>query len=450
MILFKNARLINQGRSYIASVLVEGARIKAIYEGTNTTPEGIERSAHEVIPCQGLMLLPGCIDDQVHFREPGLTHKASISSESRAAVAGGVTSFMDMPNTKPTTTTLEAWEDKMARGEATSWANYAFFFGGSNDNADQIALVERQHRRHLPGLKLFLGSSTGSMLVDDQETLRRIFSETDMIIATHCESEAVIAANKAHYMGLGVELGVEYHPLIRSAEACYRSSAEAVELADKLGSRLHILHVSSERELSLFSSDIPLTQKRITAEACVHHLFFSDADYARLGNAIKWNPAIKTLADRDALRCAVASGRIDIVATDHAPHLWSEKQGDCLTAASGGPLVQHSLQTMLRLSNEGLWSTEHVVECLAHRPATLFGIMDRGYICEGYFADLVLVSERPYTITKDNCLSHCGWSPLEGEVMPHTIEGTWVNGQCAYRHGQLSEERPKAEALEFA
>lgn len=448
--LFRNALIVNEGRSYIASLLVEGSRIATIYEGEDASPEGLERTCHEVVDCRGLWLLPGCIDDQVHFREPGLVHKACIASESRAAVAGGVTSFMDMPNTNPPTTTITAWEDKMQRAAETSWANYGFFFGGTNDNADE---VRRLDRRRLPGLKLFLGSSTGNMLVDNRQTLERIFSETDLIIATHCESEEIIRANKAYYKAQhGLDgLDVTFHPLIRSAEACYRSSAEAVELATRLGSRLHILHVSTERELDLFRSDLPLEQKRITAEVCVHHLWFHDADYVRLGNQIKWNPAIKTLADRDALRAAVRSGRIDLVATDHAPHLWSEKQGGCLSAASGGPLVQHSLMAMLDMADRGLWSRELVVERMAHAPARLFGVVGRGFIRPGYFADLVLVDPSlPYTVIPDNNLTHCGWSPLMGETFAHSVVATWVNGQNAYRHGQVSETRPAVEALTFA
>lgn len=447
--LLRNALLINEGRSYTASVLLDGELIAAIYEGANTYPEALEHEVDRVMPCEGLWLLPGLIDDQVHLREPGLTHKASIASESRAAVAGGVTSFMDMPNTNPPTTTLEAWEDKMQRGAETSWANYAFFFGGTNDNAGELKRLDR-HR--LPGIKLFLGSSTGNMLVDNRETLERIFSETDMIIATHCESESIIRANKEHYKRLiGKDnLDVSYHPLIRSAEACYRSSAEAVELATRLNSRLHILHVSTERELSLLRSDLPLEQKRITSEVCVHHLLFTDADYATLGNKIKWNPAVKTLADREALRAAVRSGLVDIVATDHAPHLWSEKQGDCLSAASGGPLVQHSLQTMLELAAQGIFTRELVVERMAHLPAVLFGVQKRGFIRTGYFADLVLVDpHKPYTVTSANNLTHCGWSPLEGMTFGHSIHTTWVNGQIVYHEGQLSQVRPCVSALTF-
>lgn len=448
-LLLRDATLTNEGRSYVGSVLIDGAFIVAVYEEGELIPTAMLEGARE-LDCRGKWLLPGCIDDQVHFREPGLTHKASIATESRAAVAGGVTSFMDMPNTKPTTTSLEAWQDKMRRAEETSWANYAFFFGGTNDNADE---VKRLDRRHTPGLKLFLGSSTGNMLVDNRDTLERIFAETDMLIATHCESEAVIAANKAHYLSLYPEeaLDVHYHPLIRSAEACYRSSAEAVELATRLGSRLHILHISTARELELFRGDIPLETKKITSEACVHHLLFSDTDYARLGNQIKWNPAVKTLQDREALREAVKTGLIDLVATDHAPHLWSEKEGHCLKAASGGPLIQHSLLSMLRLAEQGVFAKEVVVERMAHAPARLYRIDRRGYIRTGYYADLVLINpSRGYTITESNNLTHCAWSPLMGETYSMSVERTWVNGDCVYEEGRLSEERPRVEALVFA
>lgn len=445
--LLHQATITNEGRSFLGSVLIDGAFIVAVYEGLDVVPQEVLNQAN-IIDCSGLWLLPGGIDDQVHFREPGLTHKASIESESRAAIAGGITSFMDMPNTKPTTTTLEAWQDKMRRGAETSWANYSFFFGGTNDNAD---LLHRVDRAYTPGIKLFLGSSTGNMLVDNKETLTRIFSETDMLIATHCESEQVIRENKAHYLALHdqKDLDVSFHPLIRSAEACYRSSAEAVGLAHKLGSRLHILHISTARELELFSN-APWTEKKVTSEACVHHLYFSDENYKTLGNKLKWNPAIKTLADREALREAVRTGKIDVVATDHAPHLWSEKQGDCLTAASGGPLIQHSLIAMLKLCNEGVFSRELVVERMSHRPADLFGIDRRGYIRVGYYADLVLVDpNQTYTVTAENNLTRCAWSPFEGIIFPHTVKQTWINGFCAYRDGQLSSERPPVEALHY-
>lgn len=448
-LLFSEATLINEGRCYVGSVLVDGAFIVAIYEGEGSVPTELLGQC-KVIDCRGKWLLPGCIDDQVHFREPGLTHKATIESESKAAIAGGITSFMDMPNTKPTTTTIEAWEWKMTRAAESSWANYSFFFGGTNDNWEQLKYI----KRHLtPGIKLFLGSSTGNMLVDSHSTLERFFGQTDMLIATHCESEAVIKANKEYYLAQHKqeELDVQYHPLIRSAEACYRSSSEAVELATRLGSRLHILHISTERELSLFRNDIPLSEKRITSEACVHHLWFHDGDYQRLGNKLKWNPAVKTLSDREALRAAVRSGLIDIVATDHAPHLLNEKEGDCLTAASGGPLIQHSLLSMLQLALEGVFTRELVVDRMAHQPALLYGVEKRGFIREGYYADLVLVDpNRSYIVTDENNLTQCAWSPLMGQTYDMTVEATYVNGCCAYHNGKLSEERPRVEALTYA
>lgn len=445
--LLHQATLVNEGSSYVASVLIEGAYISAIYKPEDVT-ETLLNSC-EVIDCQGKWVLPGCIDDQVHFREPGLTHKACIASESKAAIAGGITSFMDMPNTKPTTTTIEAWQDKMHRAEATSWANYAFYFGGTNDNVDLLKHIDR---KYTPGIKLFLGSSTGNMLVDKPESLERFF-ETDFLITTHCESESVIQSNKALFLAQYPQqnLDVRYHPLIRSAEACYRSSSQAVELAERLGTRLHILHISTERELKLFRSDIPLEQKKITSEVCVHHLLFDDRDYAHLGNLIKWNPAIKTVTDKEALRLAVRDGLVDIIATDHAPHLLSEKQGDCLTAASGGPLVQHALLSMLELAREGFFSKETVVERMAHAPAKLFGIEKRGFIRVGYYADLVIVDPQTrFTVQNANNLTHCAWSPLMGKSFSSSIYATWVNGICAYKDGQLSEQRPQVKALSFA
>ena len=342
-ILIKNARIVNEGRMFKGSVLIDGDKIAEVFE--EVVPE--TASNVQVIDAEGKLLLPGAIDDQVHFREPGLTHKGDIASESRAAVAGGVTSFMDMPNTKPQTTTIADLEWKLQRGAETSAANYSFFFGGTNDNMDEIRKLDRSR---VPGLKLFLGSSTGNMLVDKKESLERIFGEADMLIAIHAEKEEVIKRNIAYYTGLyGEDLDISFHSKIRSEEACYASSSEAVELATRLNSRLHILHLSTAKELTLLSNEIPLSEKKITGEVCVHHLWFHDGDYAKFGNRIKWNPSIKTLEDRIALRNAVNDNTIDIVATDHAPHLLSEKEGSCLKAASGGPLVQHSLKAALQL-----------------------------------------------------------------------------------------------------
>lgn len=432
----KDALIINEGRRFQGSVLIAGDTIEAVYEGP--VPPEVDTTPYEQIDAQGKWLLPGCIDDQVHFREPGLTHKADIESESRAAVAGGVTSFMDMPNTKPQTTTLEALEWKFERAAQTSVANYSFFFGGTNDNFKAIQQVDKTR---VPGLKLFLGSSTGNMLVNDKAALERIFSECGMLIAIHAEKEEIIQRNITHYTGLyGKDLDISFHSLIRSEEACYASSAEAVELATRLGARLHILHLSTARETTLLDNTLPLSEKQITGEVCVHHLWFHDGDYAQFGNRIKWNPSIKTLADRNALRQAVNENKIDIVATDHAPHLPAEKEGSCLKAASGGPLVQHSLVAMLELAREGHFTYEKVVEKMAHAPATLFHIDRRGYIRPGYYADLVLVDpQHAWTVSRENILSKCGWSPFEGYTFHHAVDTTFVNGEIAYQRGQVND-----------
>lgn len=432
----KDALIINEGRRFQGSVLIAGDTIEAVYEGP--VPPEVDTTPYEQIDAQGKWLLPGCIDDQVHFREPGLTHKADIESESRAAVAGGVTSFMDMPNTKPQTTTLEALEWKFERAAQTSVANYSFFFGGTNDNFKAIQQVDKTR---VPGLKLFLGSSTGNMLVNDKAALERIFSECGMLIAIHAEKEEIIQRNITHYTGLyGKDLDISFHSLIRSEEACYASSAEAVELATRLGARLHILHLSTARETTLLDNTLPLSEKQITGEVCVHHLWFHDGDYAQFGNRIKWNPSIKTLADRNALRQAVNENKIDIVATDHAPHLPAEKEGSCLKAASGGPLVQHSLVAMLELAREGHFTYEKIVEKMAHAPATLFHIDRRGYIRPGYYADLVLVDpQHAWTVSRENILSKCGWSPFEGYTFHHAVDTTFVNGEIAYQRGQVND-----------
>lgn len=434
-ILIKDALLINEGRSYNASVLIENDKIAAIYE--DLVPEQIENSA-EVIDARGKWLMPGVIDDQVHFREPGLTYKGDIASESRAAVAGGITTFMDMPNTKPQTTTLADLEYKFERGAETSVANYSFFFGGTNDNMDEIRKLDRSR---VPGLKLFLGSSTGNMLVDRKESLERIFGEAGMLIAVHAEKEEIIQRNIAHYTALyGENLDISFHAKIRSEEACYASSAQAAELAARLNTRLHILHLSTAKELTLLDGNRPLSEKKITGEVCVHHLWFSDQDYARFGNRIKWNPSIKTAADRDALISGLNSNKIDIVATDHAPHLLSEKEGSCLKAASGGPLVQHSLVAMLKMARAGSFTVEKVVEKMAHLPAELFGIDRRGYVRVGYYADLVLVDPAAsWTVAPENILYKCGWSPFEGYTFSHKVWKTFVNGQLAYNNDAVNK-----------
>lgn len=426
-ILIKNARIINEGHSFDGYVLIDGAFIQAVGETGDGLLPALEKDAKTIVDAKGKWLMPGAIDDQVHFREPGLTHKGDLASESKAAVAGGVTTFMDMPNTKPQTTAIEELEWKLQRGSEASVANYSFFFGGTNDNMDEIRKLDKSR---IPGLKLFLGSSTGNMLVDNKETLERIFGEANMLIAIHAEKEDVIRRNTTYYTEkFGQDLDITFHSKIRDEEACYASSSEAVELAIRLGSRLHILHLSTAKELGLLSNAMPLSQKKITAEVCVHHLWFHDEDYERMGNRIKWNPSIKTLQDREALREAVNNNTIDIVATDHAPHLLSEKEGSCLKAASGGPLVQHSLLAMLDLAAEGCFSYEKVVEKMAHMPADLFGIDRRGYIRPGYYADLVLVNPaKPTLVTPESLLYKCGWSPFEGYTFKHAINRTYVNG----------------------
>lgn len=432
----KNALIINEGRSFIGSALIDGDFITGVYEG-KTQPA--EAEGAEIVDATGKWLLPGVIDDQVHFREPGLTHKGSLGSESCAAVAGGVTSFMDMPNTKPQTTTLPELEWKFQRAAETSVANYSFFFGGTNDNFHEICKLDRSR---IPGLKLFLGSSTGNMLVNSPETLRRFFGETDLLIAIHAEKEEIIQRNKTFYIDrYGEEkLDASFHPKIRSEEACYASSAEAVNLAEALGTRLHILHVSTAKELQLFDNKATLRNKKITSETCVQYLWFSDEDYATLGNRMKWNPSIKSAADRTALREAVNTGLIDIVATDHAPHLLSEKEGSCLTAASGAPMVQHSLVVMLELAYRGIYTKEKVVEKMSHLPAELFRIDRRGYIRPGYYADLVLVDPSDkWTVTQDNLLYRCGWSPLEGQTFHRQVWKTYINGTQAYSNGMVND-----------
>lgn len=434
--LIKNVRIINEGRSYQGAVLINGEMIEAVYEGE--VPSEIIAETNDIVDGQGKWLLPGCIDDQVHFREPGLTYKADIYSESRAAVAGGVTSFMDMPNTKPQTTTLENLEWKFNRAAETSVANYSFFFGGTNDNMEDIRRLDRSR---VPGLKLFLGSSTGNMLVDKKDALERIFSESDLLIAVHAEKEEIIKRNIAYYtQQYGEDLDISFHSKIRSEEACYASSSEAVELATRLGTRLHILHLSTAKETTLLDNKLPLKDKKITGEVCVHHLWFHDGDYALFGNRIKWNPSIKTLADRTSLREAVNNDKIDIIATDHAPHLLSEKEGSCLKAASGGPLVQHSLIVMLELAMEGRFTYEKVVDKMAHKPAELFHIDRRGYIRPGYYADLVLIDpNKTWTVSKENILTKCGWSPFEGYTFHHAVDTTWVNGEVVWQDSQIQD-----------
>ncbi|MDR2691906.1 MAG: dihydroorotase [Dysgonamonadaceae bacterium] len=434
MILIQDALIINEGKRYKADAVIEGERIHAIHR----SPFTVHRSPFtQILNAQGLLLLPGLIDDQVHFREPGLTHKGDIHSESRAALAGGITSFIDMPNTLPQTVTVEALNEKFDLAACTSMANYAFMIGGTNDNIDEL---KKEGAKRAAAIKIFMGASTGNMLVNNPQSLERIFSETDRIIAAHCESETVIAANKARYIAqYGENSDCRFHPKIRDVRACFESSAEAVRLAKKYSSRLHIFHLSTEKELSLLES-CPLEEKRITAEVCIHHLWFTDADYPAKGNLIKWNPAVKSQSDRDALRKALIEGKIDVVATDHAPHTLTEKEGSCLKAASGGPMVQHALVAMLELCRQGVFTEELVVEKMAHAPAKLFGIKDRGFIREGYYADLVLVNpHQSWTVDKGNILYKCGWSPLEGTTFTHQVEKTFVNGRLVYDRGTFDE-----------
>lgn len=430
--LIHNATIVNERRRFTGSVRIAGETIAEITEG-DVLPEKNE----EVLEAEGLLLLPGAIDEHVHFREPGLTHKADMESESKAAVAGGVTSFLDMPNTQPQTTTNELVEEKCALAAKKSVANYGFYLGATHENLSEI---QQADPTKICGVKLFMGSSTGNMLVDDNDTLCHLFAESPLLIAVHCEDELTIRSNiTLAKQQFGEAVPLIQHPQIRSAEACYRSTAHAVELAHKYGTRLHVLHLSTAKELSLFDNT-NTSQKNITAEACVPHLWFDNSDYARLGTRIKCNPAIKTAADRLALREALTSGKIDTVATDHAPHLWNEKQGYCLQAASGMPSVQFSLTAMLELCRQGCFSAETVVEKMCHAPARLFRINRRGFIRKGYFADLVLIDpQKTWTVAATDIESKCGWSPFEGTTFSHQVVCTFVNGKTIYRKGEFAK-----------
>ncbi len=440
--LLLNAQITNEGRTFVGSLLIKDSFIKYIYEGTldiHTLPkEALNATIHN---CEGLFLFPGGIDDQVHFRDPGLTHKGDIESESKSAIAGGITSFMDMPNTKPATINRDALLQKHERAANVSWGNYSFFIGGTNTNAQEIFPIEKSL---IPGIKLFLGASTGNMLVDNAKALDEFFAESPHRIAIHSESEDIIQANKKKYiLEYGEDPPLSLHPLIRSEEACYRCTSEAMERATKFGTRLHILHLSTAKEAKLLMNDRPLSEKKITAEVCVHHLWFTDQDYNRLGTSIKWNPAVKTAEDREELRRALVDNRLDIVATDHAPHLKEEKQGGALKAASGGPLVQHSLLAMLEMSKNNIFSKELVVDKMAHKPAELFRIEKRGYIRKGYYADLVLIDPHtPTLVSSENILSRCAWSPFEGEQFSYSIHTTFVNGTLCYQKRTFIEKPP--------
>ena len=442
---FIRASIVNEGKVEVGDVLIaRDGTIGAVGAACDQHPEASEAIQ---IDAQGLWLMPGAIDDQVHFREPGLTHKGEIATESAAAAAGGITSFMEMPNTVPQALTQQLLEDKYERAAEVSAVNYSFFMGASNDNLDEVLKTDP---RRVCGIKVFMGSSTGNMLVDNRAVLEAVFKESPTLVATHCEDEATIRRNSAAARErYGEFVPIDQHPLIRSAEACYRSSSMAVELAEKSNTRLHILHISTAKEVGLFRNDIPSTEKRITAEACIHHLWFTDADYASKGTHIKWNPAVKTAEDREAIRAGILNGRIDVVATDHAPHTAEEKSGSYFQAPSGGPLVQHALPAMLEMVHQGVLPVEEVVNLMAHRVADLFDMTDRGYIRVGHKADLVLVDPNdPWKVTKSNILYKCGWSPFEGSTFKSRIRGTWVNGVQVYNgehvlteHGNHAGER---------
>ena len=432
-ILIQNATIVNENKIFKGDVLIENEIITKISSKIKPTKN------IEIINAEGKFLIPGFIDDQVHFREPGLTHKANIATESRAAIAGGITTFIEMPNTVPQATTQHLLEDKFKIAAADSYANYSFMFGGTNDNLEELLKTDP---KKVAGIKLFLGSSTGNMLVDNEEILEKIFSSTKMIISVHCEDEETIRKNTAIYKEkYGDDIPLKYHPLIRSEEACYLSSSKAIELAKKTGARLHIFHLSTEKETHLFRNDIPLEEKQITAEVCIHHLWFSDKDYAEKGTHIKWNPAVKTEKDRLGLWKALLDDRIDVLATDHAPHTLDEKNNNYLNAPSGGPLVQHAIIALLEKVKEGVIPIEKAVEKMSHNPAKLFQIEKRGFIKEGYFADIVLIDmNKPQTVSKDNILYKCGWSPFEGTTFSSTITHTFVNGNLIYNNGIFNDD----------
>ena len=434
-ILIKNAKIVNEGTIFEGDLLIENDLIVEIAE--TISPKS---SDCKIIDAEGNYLIPGAIDDQVHFREPGLTHKGDIESESRAAVAGGITSFIEQPNTVPNAVTQELLEQKYQIAADSSFANYSFMMGGTNDNLEEIL---KTNPRNVAGLKLFLGSSTGDMLVDSTASLEKIFSSTKLLIAVHCEDESTVKSNLAKYKEqYGDDIPVECHPLIRTEEACYLSSSRTVELAKKTGARLHVFHISTAKELDLFTNKIPLAEKMITAEVCIHHLWFSDEDYKTKGNFIKWNPAVKTVNDREALWKAVNDGRIDVIATDHAPHTLEEKSQVYTKAPSGGPLVQHAVVAMFEVYHQGKITIEKIVEKMCHNPASLFKIEKRGFIKVGYYADLAIVNAGlPWSVKKENILAKCGWSPFEGYTFKSRITHTFVNGQLVYQGFKVSPKK---------
>lgn len=433
--LIKNGRIVNEGIILEGDILIKGDRIEKI------SGEIEAKDGYSIIDAKGSIVMPGAIDDQVHFREPGLTHKANIYAESRAAIAGGITSFMEMPNTKPPALTQELLQQKYDIASNDALANYSFFMGVSNENSEEVLKTDP---KNVCGIKIFMGSSTGSMLVDDEKTLETLFSKADMLIATHCEDEATIRRNtEAYRKKYGESMPFSYHPEIRSEEACYLSSSHAVEIARRHNTKLHILHISTGKETSLFDNSIPLAQKRITSEACIHHMWFTREDYDLKGSLIKWNPAVKEVSDRDKIIEAVNSDLIDVIATDHAPHTLEEKQNTYFQAPSGGPLVQHSIMAMLDLVKQGKFSLEKIVEKMCHNPAILFQINERGYLREGYYADIVIVDDNaPFTVNKNNILAKCQWSPFEGHTFPASISHTFVNGNLVFEDGEIRDVAP--------
>ena len=438
--LIKNATIVNENEIFVSDILIEGQFISKI-------DKDITDSHARIIDAEGLIVMPGAIDDQVHFREPGLTHKGEIYTEAKAAVAGGVTTYMEMPNTVPQAVTIVELEKKYTRAKECSLANYSFFMGGTNLNLEETLKVDYSK---VCGLKIFMGSSTGDMLVDNEKTLEGFFEKSNALIATHCEYDPMIKDTQARIIAeYGEDIPAYFHPIIRNDEACYRSSSFAVQLAKKYNTRLHVLHISSAKELSLFTNKIPLKQKRITAEACIHHLLFNDEDYKAKGNFIKWNPSVKTEYDRAQIFEAVLDGRIDVIATDHAPHTMEEKSQSYLKAPSGGPLVQHSILAMLEFYKQKKITLEMIVNKMSHNVADIFNIEKRGYIREGYFADLVIVNlNKPNTVTKESLLYKCGWSPFEGHTFASSIEKTFVSGHLVYDNGTFDETK-KGERLTF-
>jgi len=441
-VLIKNAKIVNEGKIFEGDVLIENEFIVEIAERISP-----KLASCKIIDAEGSYLIPGAIDDQVHFREPGLTHKGDIASESRAAVAGGITSFIEQPNTVPNAITQEILEEKYQIADKTSYANYSFMMGGTNDNLEEIL---KTNPKNVAGLKLFLGSSTGDMLVDSTDSLEKIFSSTKLLIAVHSEDETTVKENLERYkLQFGDDIPVKFHPEIRSVEACYKSTVRVIELAKKTGARLHVFHLSTAKELDLFTNKIPLEKKQITAEVCLHHLWFSDEDYATKGNLIKWNPAVKSASDREALWKALLDDRIDVIATDHAPHTLEEKNQKYTKAPSGGPLVQHAVVAMFEAHLQGKISIEKIVEKMCHNPAKIFKIEKRGFIKKGYYADLVIVNTSlPWSVKKENILAKCGWSPFDGYNFKSRITHTFVNGELVYQNFKV-KETPVGKRLLF-